>query len=295
MPLIGVVDPAHSEAKRRTYGKEPPWLTLDQALKNAEDAKYSPFTWELLNALFAEHQERGDLISSSALVSACPRSEIIARRTEYIAELRELYVPFRGTMVHRTMELYQHSEAIAEVRFYTTLRGIEVSCAPDLLTRTRLTDYKVTEQPPFSYPWVEHKEQVEFNAFVCRNAEKYQRPDMDEASSITSVTIGLPFDPTAHPVTEVVLCYLGPKFPKTLRVESKGEPIIWDDETIDKEFGPRAEMFKQGLDVFPEFPENASSLWGGDESWKCPGPPICYFNCLAKRWPNGLVWDNDNT
>lgn len=291
MPLVGVIDPAHSEAKRRRYGQLPPWITTEEALKRAEDAKYSPFTWELLNALFAEHQERGDLISASALVSACPRSEIIARRTDYVAELRDLYVPFRGTMVHRTMELYQHPDAIAEVRFYTTLRGIQVSCAPDLLTRTRLTDYKVTEQPPFSYPWVEHKEQVEFNAFVCRNAEAYGIPGSDIPEPITSAAVGLPFDPTKNPVEEVVLCYLGPKFPKTLRVESKGEPIIWDDETIDKEFGPRAEMFQQALDAFPEWPEGAEAMWGGDAGWECPGPPICYFNCLAKRYPKGLMWD----
>lgn len=281
MPLIGVVDPAHSEAKRRVYGKPPPWISTDEALDRALDAKYSPFTWELLNALFAEHQERGTLISSSALVSACPRSEIISRCTDYVAELRDLYVPFRGTMVHRTMELYQHPDSIAEHRFFTTLRGIQVSCAPDHLTRTRLTDYKVTEQPPFSYPWVEHKEQVEFNAFICRNAEL--GPD----------DINLPFDPTKNPVEEVVLCYLGPKFPKTLRVESKGQPIIWDDDVIDKEFGPRAEVFQQALEAYPKFPDNASFLWGGDETYKCPGPPICYFNCLAKRWPEGLVWDND--
>lgn len=292
MPMIGVVDPAHSEAKRRVYGKPPPWVTLKQALKNAEDAKYSPFTWELLNALFSEHQERGDMVSSSALVSACPRSEIIARRTDYIAELRDLYVPFRGTMVHRTMELYQHADAIAEVRFFTTLRGIEVSCAPDLLTRTRLTDYKVTEQPPFSYPWVEHKEQVEFNAFICRNAESFQAPGFEEVHPATEASVYLPFDPTANPVEEVVLCYLGPKFPKTLRVESKGDPIIWDDDTIDKEFGPRAETFLAALEAYPEFPKGAEELWGGDASYRCPGPPTCYFNCLAKRWPNGLVWDN---
>jgi hypothetical protein len=189
------------------------------------------------------------------------------------------------------MELYQHDDAIAEVRFGTTLRGIAVSCAPDLLTRTRLTDYKVTEQPPFSYPWVEHKEQVEFNAFICRNAEWFQIPTAKSPASITGVQAHLPFDPTANPVTEVVLCYLGPKFPKTLRVESKGEPIIWDDETIDKEFGPRAELFQQALEVYPEFPKGAESLWGGDAGWECPGPPLCYFNCVAKRYPKGLVWD----
>lgn len=292
MPLIGVIDPSHSEGRRVfKYGQMPPWISLKEALARAEDAKYSPFTWELLNALFAEHQERGDLISASALVTACPRSEILARRTDYVANLRDLYVPFRGTMVHRTMELYQHPDAIAEVRFGTTLRGIEVSCAPDLLSRTRLTDYKVTEQPPYSYPWVEHKEQVEFNAFVTRNAEWFQRPTDVAPQPQTRAASTLPFDPTQHPVTEVVLCYLGPKFPKTLRVESKGEPIIWDDDVIDKEFGPRAEMFARALEAFPEWPTGAEELWSGPADWSCPGPPLCYFNCLAKRWPEGLVWD----
>ena len=279
MPLVGVIDPAHRVSKSRTYGAPPPWITTEVALQRSlEDPKWAPWPWELLNALFSEFQERGDLISSSALVTACPRSEVIRRKADYVLDLRDIYIPFRGTMVHRTLEIYANDGAIAEHRFHTSLRGIPVSCAPDLLTRTRLTDYKVTEQPPYNYPWVEHKEQVQFNAFVCRNAE------------LTPEDIGLPFDPTEFPVSEVALVYLGPKFPKVLRVESKGEPYIWDDGEIDKEFGPRLETFAQALESYPKWPSDAEKIWGGNPSWKCPGPPLCYFNCVAKRWPEGLVW-----
>jgi hypothetical protein len=256
--------------------------------------------------MFSEFQERGDLISVSALVSHCPRAEIIKRRADNVSDLEDLYIPFRGTMVHRTLELYAHPETIAEHRFYTELDGIEFSCSPDTLTKTILSDYKVTENPPrYNYPYSNHTEQVQFNAYVCRNATKFAEPGRD-----TKLTIGLdmlPFDPREHPVEKVQLVYLSPKFVKTLTVEREETivkelkagpvlrkakvPYVWSNEEVEKVLRPRLELFKQALEDYPAWPAGAERVWGGEKGWECPGYPLCRLpNCLAKRYPDRLTW-----
>jgi hypothetical protein len=322
MPLVGIVDPSHKTAERDKGmpGVLPPWVSTDEALERVyADPKWAPWTFELLSAMFAEKQERGERITSSALVSACPRAEIIARRADYVDELRSLYIPFRGTMVHRTMEYHVDPASIAEARFYTTIDGIEVSCSPDLLRQDILFDYKVTEVPPmYQYPYVHHKEQVEFNAFVARHAEKWDLP-----AGVTS----LPFDPRQHPVTKVAVVYLGPKFVKVLLVEKKEEvftkagkfkkvqvPFVWPDALVLKVFRPRIHLFKNALEAYPEWPEpwtdvedvdkktgkarvyTAEEVWGGEEGYECPGPPICNLpDCLARRKPQRLLWPKEGT
>jgi len=297
MPLIGVLDPSHStqSTKNDKMGVLPPWVTLDEALEHASNPKWSPWTYELMRAMFAEVQERGDHISVSALVAHCPRAEVIKRKENYVADLKDLYIPFRGTMVHRTLEYAASNDAIAEARFYTKLDSVEFSCSPDLLTRTTLYDYKVTETPPaYNYPYVHHKEQVQFNAYVVRHMTESE-PDLDV----------LPFDPREHPATEVAVVYMGPKFVKTLMVEKKEEvfvngkfkqatvPYVWPDKLVEKELRPRLFLLKEALDIYPDWPAGAEELWGGEPSYHCPGPPLCRLpDCVAKRYPNRLTWEN---
>lgn len=321
--LIGVVDPSHKVAERDKGmpGVLPPWVTVEEALERVHgNPKWAPWTFELLSAMFAEYQERGDRITSSALVSACPRAEIVKRKEDHVDELTNLYIPFRGTMVHRTMEYHADPLSVAEARFYTTIDGIEVSCSPDLLSAAILDDYKVTEVPPmYNYPYVHHKEQVEFNAYVARHAERWDLP-----RGRTS----LPFDPRENPVTAVRVIYLGPKFVKVLVVEKKEEvfnaktgkfkkvqvPFVWPDPLVLKVFRPRLHIFKNALDAYPAWPApwvdvddvdkktgearvyTAEEIWGGEEGWECPGPPICNLpNCLARRKPQRLLWPKEGT
>lgn len=294
MSLIGVVDPSHRVSRTRVVGTVPPWVSLDRALElSMEDPKWSPWPWELLNALFSEYQDRGDNITSSSLVSHCPRAQVLARREDYVEELRALYIPFRGTMVHRTLEAYAHAEAIAEHRFYTKVGGIEVSCAPDHFTRTVLSDYKVTENPPmYSYPWADHSEQVQFNAFIVRNATAFSPPGTWAKSKKWD---NLPFDPRNIIFDRLQLVYLGPKWPKVLSVEKtvdgKKQPDIWDDKFAARLIGSRAAKFQQALESYPEWPEGLELSWGGNPGWECPGSPLCEIpGCLAKRYPGRLVW-----
>jgi hypothetical protein len=290
----------------------PPWVTLDAALGWAlNDIKWSPWTYELLRAMFAEVQERGDHLSSSALVAHCPRAEVIKRKESYVADLKDLYIPFRGTMVHRTLEHAASEDAIAEARFYTNLDGIEFSCSPDLLTRTTLYDYKVTETPPaYDYPYVSHKEQVQFNAYIVRHADEYSPAGETEKFPVSFAVEGesLPFDPREHPVEHVALVYMGPKFVKTLEVEKTDDvfnektgkfsrrkiPYVWSDKLVERELKPRLFLLKEALDIYPKWPEGAELVWGGEPGWLCPGPPLCRLpDCLAKRWPNRLSWEVD--
>lgn len=306
---MGVVDPSHTTRKKTgAVGSKPPWLSLADALDKAEHEglRYAPWTWELMNAMFSEHQERNNLISSSALVSACPRSEVLKRREDYVEELESMYIPFRGTMVHRTMELYAHPGALAEFRFWATFNGGEVSCSPDHLSVDTLLDYKFTETPPaYNYPYVHHKEQVQLNAYITRNATMWQAPGGGSRFEDFS---SLAFDPRENPVEHLGLVYMGPKFVKVLEVETTDNntfnpktgkwgkftgPDIWSDEKVEKLFGPRYEALKAALDNYPTFPKGAAKVWGGDETWACPGPPLCKLpNCLAKRYAGGnLTWD----
>lgn len=306
MGLVGVIDPSHAEAKASTSGRYPRWVSLDEALTKSADPKWAPWPKELLAAMFAEHQDRGDMVSSSAVVAWCPRAEVIARKEDYVGTLEDLYIPFRGTMVHRTMELYALPGSMAEYRFWSTLDGVRVSCSPDHLEPDVLSDYKVTDNPPmYNNPYTHHNEQVQLNAYICRNADAYALPGEGYDTQRTSFS-ELPFDPRGTGVKAVRLVYMSPKKPKVLVVEHTEQtfsaktgkfgkakvPFVWSDNMVEKTLGPRARLFKQALDIYPEWPEGAENLWGGEAGWKCPGPPLCGLpSCLAKRWPNNLTWE----
>ena len=288
MPLIGIIDPAHNSRKKLKLGEYPKWYTLDELDLESQTSnpKWSPWTHELVAAALGEHQERGDRISVTALTTGCPRGLVMERKEDYIAAIDGMYPPLRGTLLHAALERYGRTGSIVEARFYVTIDGIELSGSPDLLTIDTIYDYKMTENPPnFGYPYRHHTEQLMFGAFIARNAEKWDYPTE------------LPFDPREHPVTNALVVYLGPKGPKPILVEKKQEfttpsgavregkrPYIWSDgETLD-EIRPRLHMLKRALEVYPEWPEGAEELWGGDPGWGCPGPPFCYLpDCLAKR------------
>lgn len=310
MPLVGVVDPSHSEMARDTMGRLPNWLPLDEALAAAEDPKWAPWTQVLLRGMFAEHQER-DYISTSMLVSHCPRAEVLKRKFDYVDDLESMYVPFRGTMVHRTMELYAGPGDIAEQRFWTTIDGIEVSCSPDVITAEgTLYDYKVTDSPPMYYPWTNHTEQVNINAYIVRHAER-------------STWVKVPtMEPAPVPdIKRVGLVYMSPKQPKVLIVEKTEDTFnaktgkfgrgkvsyVWPDSKVEKLVKPRLAMMQAALaepaitstdtgEKFLHLPEGAQELWGGDNTFRCPGAPLCRLpNCIAKRYPDRLIWPREDS
>lgn len=324
MPMIGIVDPSHYERAHAKAGRLPNWMTLEEALlaSQAPNPKWSPWTFELIQAALGEHQERGVRISTTTLNAACPRSSVLERMEDYIGNLDNMYASLRGTMVHRTLEAYTRLGAIAEGRFYTTIDGIEISGSPDLVTEDTVYDYKVpTDQtgvPSFGYPFRHQTEQLMLNAYILRHAERWDLPE--------GMT-GLPFDPRESPVTHAVIVYLGPKTPKVIEylanqtfVTPKGvekqvkAPYIWTDEEVlaghDKDDrkvgGMRAKLhiMYNALTQYPEWPDpwtdpdtdvtyTAEQVWGGTNAdYRCPGRPICMLpDCLARRNPGMYVWE----
>jgi hypothetical protein len=326
MPLVGLVDPSHSERRKNKPGRLPAWFTLDELRRKTltEGPTWSPWTTELITAALAEHQERGDRLSTTLVVSACPRGAILERMEDYIGDLDQFYPALRGTMVHRTMEYVAREQAVAEARFFTTMYvegygDVEVSCSPDLVTggvSPTVWDYKVTETPPsFDYPYRHHTEQLQLNRFIVNNAEKWELgspPDGEYPEGWQRVNDWdremLPWNPRTLQVQHLVVVYLGPKWSKPMdirrketRITPNGDkvpikvPDIWTDDRIHKEFDERLAWIVRGLAWYPDFPEGAEEVWHGDRTWRCPGPPVCRLpNCIAKRWPNGLLWDRSN-
>lgn len=323
--LIGIVDPSHYEREHDKPGRLPNWFTTEELLlaSSAPNPKWSPWTHELIVAALREHQERGDHISTTALVASCPRSEVLKRRVDYIESLDSMYAALRGTMIHRTLEHSARLGAIAEARFYVTVDGIELSCSPDLLTTDTLFDYKVpTDQtgvPSFGYPFRHQTEQLMTNAFITRHAERwdYEGP--------------LPFDPREFPAEHVVIVYLGPKTPKIIEYERREKfetpagvmkeakrPYVWNDEEALTFIRPRIHLFENALNSYPDWPdpwtdaetgetfhaedtyeENKRTgkqdlvpgIWGGPADWRCPGDPLCKLpSDLARRDPSRYAW-----
>jgi hypothetical protein len=312
MPLVGVVNPSHYERMHDKHGRLPDWLDLDELMLTLQEPnpKFSPWTFELAQAVLKEHQERGDRISTSLLTSPDPRAEVIARKVDYIGSLDDEYASLRGTMVHRTLEAYPRLGSVAEARFYTTVDGILFSGSPDLLTEDTVYDYKTTDNPPgFGYAYRHHTEQVQLNAFIVRHAEKWETFDHQP--------LELPFDPRETNIEHAVVVYLGPKAPKVIETQRKVEfttptgktrdvkrPYVWSDQEVLDEFRPRLHAMRAALDSYPDWPEpfdvevggemrtlTAEEVWGGKPGFRCPGPPLCNLKtCLARRDEDLYVW-----
>jgi len=318
LPLIGIVDPSHYERMHDRPGRKPRWYGLEELyeISKTPNPKWSPYTYELITAAMGEFQERGDRISTSALVAADPRAEIIKRKEDFIDTLDSLYLPLKGTMVHRTMESYARPGSIAETLFSTTIDGIRVTCVPDLLTTDTVYDYKVpgdiTGVPSFGYPFRHQTEQLMLNAYIARHVEEW---GVFEDGKLNK-DIELPFDPREFPVEHAVIVYIGPKAPKLIEYQRKTTIVtpagasrevkrryVWTDEKVLTEFRPRIHIFRNALDAYPEWPEpwvdpdtgtlyTAEGLWGGDASYQCPGPPLCRIpDCLARRNPSMYAWE----
>lgn len=296
MPLIGIVDPSHTQ-RRGDPWTPPKWYPVDDILEQAyrADPRWSPWSYELLNVAVSEIQERGDHISTTALVSPCPRSVVLERKADYVGDIDALWRAFRGTMVHAVLERAQRPNSVAEVRFIMEFDDDELSCKPDLVTEAGdLWDYKNTENPPaYDYPYTEHTQQLQINRFVVNHADKWEADE-------------LPFNPRSLTFRHLSIMYLGPKWPKALetlkteRVPTKDGtgtkprrvPDIWSDDKVTDLILPRFRALRAALESYPEWPYGVEEVWGGEPSWKCPGFPHCPLKgmCLASRYPEGMVW-----
>lgn len=305
MPLIGIVDPSHSMRAEDAPGRWPRWLSVEELLETARvaDPKWSPWTFELVNAAVQQHQER-TYVSTSLLTGGCLRGSLIERKMDYIGSLDQSYAALRGTMVHRTMEYAAREGALAEWRFGMTVDDTILSCSPDLLTfgPGAIWDYKHTENPPnFGYAYRHHTEQVQLNRFIVNHAEWWKDSDGNEDAD-------LHIDPRDVTFEHCVIVYMGPKGPKVIESEKSVErttpngrkvkrkvPYVWSDDEVIDWLRPRLDAWKLAFDAFPDWPEGLEKApgWAGGPDWRCPGPPICNLpNCTAKRFPYALTWEN---
>lgn len=298
MPLVGVIDPTGKEALPHP-GNLPNWMTQEQLLQMlaSNELGESHWTYEMAAAAIQNVQDRGDIISTTALTTSCIRGEVLKRKEDYIGDLNDLWTALRGTLIHRTLEIASPPGSISEVRFFTEVDGIEISGQPDMMTEKYLVDYKVPADQntiPMSYLYSNQTEQLMINAFIARNATRWDPED-------------LPFDPRDYPVESVGIVFIGPKRPKVMvhkaSVEVIGKngkpkrvrlPVVWSDEEVLHTIRPRMHLLKNALDSYPDWPKpyvepggvtwTVNDLWGGDETWDCPGWPFCKFaTCLAKR------------
>lgn len=314
--LVGLVDPSHEERKKDEPGRLPRWYTPQEILARAatEGPSWSPWPYELIQAAIDQYQER-DFISVSMLTGGCARSKVIERREDFVLWFDDLYPALRGTQIHRTLEAAARPNSVSEWRFFTTVRlhgrEVELSCSPDIVTwnPNTLGDYKVTENPPDFYPWRSHTMQVQINRWVVNHAERW----LDE----TGTPADIPFNPREWRAEHLYLVYLGPRGPKTLEVMATKDvltptgakvrrrvPDVWDDEYVTDLLFPRLSAMALALEAYPEWPfgdqykdvpPDSRYLTGfeGPPGWACPGKPWCMLpNCLAKRWPAGLIWSN---
>ena len=305
MPLVGIIDPSHDERKNDEPGRLPNWYTIDEMLSLGMEAdpKWSPWTYELIHAALDEWQER-DWISTTLLVGGCARSKVLERKEDFILSLEDLWPALQGTLVHRTLESTARPGSVAEGRFYTTIQvpkvgGVEVSCSPDLVTaHGHLVDYKRPTDdrniPMYGYPWKSHVYQLQLNRYIVNHAERW-----DTAEE-------LPWNPRTLHITHLYVVYLGSRAPKIIEVQKSVEvplkngstgvrkvPDIWDDTYVEDILIPRLTGMVKALKAYPEWPEGLEEYPGfeGPPGWRCPGKPWCKLpDCLAKRYPSGLMW-----
>ena len=308
MPLAGLIDPSHDERKADKPGRLPRWYPLDefQARFATAAPKWSPWTYELVQAALANWQER-DYISTTSIVGGCMRSKVLERKEDFLLNLDDMYAALKGTLAHRTMEFAFRPNSVPEARFFTTLYipgagDVEVSCSPDLVTEdpTAVVDYKAPTDdrsiPQYGYPWKSQEEQLQFNRYIVNHAEKWEF-DGD-----------LPWDPRTLMFQHLYIVYIGQRGPKVIECQRKEEftykngnkgtkkvPNIWPDEQVEDQMVPRVRAFLRALDAYPEWPEGLEDEPGfeGPAGWTCPGKPWCKLpDCVAKRYPNGLIWES---
>lgn len=316
MPLAGVIDPSHNERASDEPGRYPKWLSTEDILTEAatSNPKWSPWPYELLAAAMNHDADR-ETVSVTQVTGGCARSKVIGLFEPYVENVDSMYAAMRGTWAHKTFEANVRPTAISEWRFYTTvyIPGFgeqTLSGSPDLLIyggEPGIWDYKVTENPPtFGYPYKGHRRQLEFLRYLINHAERWKDAERNENAAI-------PFNPRELRFEHLAIVYVGPKGPKVIEVEKTVEvktpnnkvikrkrPYIASDEEVEKELIPRLE----GLLIAREsYREDGGNEWPpglekypgfeGPPSWKCPGPPLCALpNCLAKRWPHGLIWES---
>lgn len=309
--LVGIVDPSHNERKLDEPGRLPRWIPREELVAQFSEAspKYSPWTYELVHAALAQWQDR-DYISTTMLVGGCARSKVLERKEEFILDLDSMWPAFKGTQIHRTLEFSNRPGSVAEGRFFATFYiggygDVEVSCSPDLITQNpaAVVDYKAPTEdrsiPSYGYPWASQVDQLQFNRYIVNHATRWELREGDE----------LAFDPRELVFQHLYIVYIGQRGPKVIECQKSVQvpmktkagtknwkvPDIWADDAVEDELVPRLRGMLRALESYPDWPDGLEEEPGfeGPPGWACPGRPWCKLpDCLAKRYPDGLIWEN---
>jgi hypothetical protein len=323
MPVRGVIDPSHKEANKHQQGRAPYWYTPEELMQisRLEGPKWSSWTYELIEVALEDYfSGREHTRVSVTSMLGCPRSTVVERKEDYITSMEDFWPAIRGTQVHRTLEDAAREGAIAEGHFLAEVDGIEVSAVIDLLTPDGdMFDYKTSDTAPSWYPYRGQTLQMMYNAFVVRHAHRFTTKDGEvygtKPDKLRPGQVYVGPDIVVPEVKSASLVYLTPKKPSIITIEKKQpwttpngrqtekkQPYIWSDEEVldghmaghEDEPGlrERVTVLRKALDIYPDFPPEASEVWGGPHGYACPGKPWCNFpNCLAKRYPHALMWD----
>ena len=294
------------------YKREEKTLTPEELLEFAKTRPEGfPYPYEVLKVLFGEQQSRGDHLSTTALLSECPRNLVYERKEPYVEEIENLWAAFTGTMFHEQLEkAHIPGQTVVERRFWLHIEGLGwVSCKPDLVDVKYglLDDYKSKDKLPnthFPNPYPSHVTQLQVNRYIVQNAEYiehdgsngpwkveyitpyHNRPDVKVAVQRVRDGEHRPFE-----FNELAIVYLAPRegmvripVTKSIQVPMKTKPgtkparvaDIWPDAKVEKFVREQYVTLRGALDEYDatgELPPVPEG-WEGLSGWLCPYCPF---------------------
>ena len=255
-------------------------LPLDRCLAHAQTRDASVdcnYTYEVLGAMFGAQQDRGNNISTTALLTPCVRQTVLERSVSYTNSLDKLWPAFLGTIAHRVLEGSMAPDAYGEERFWAPWGDDYVSCSPDLVVPSKglLYDYKGKfkkgwrEVGVFNRPEPEHALQLQLNRWIIDHAvgvgpeDKLPGKTTLTATGKTKTYVANPAwaDPTdlkPKEWSELVIVYISEDRPVLMPVQKqpggKGTryvPDIWSDKEVEDFVAPRYDALQRGLVNYP--------------------------------------------
>ena len=258
------------------------------------------FTYEMLKSMYEGQQNRGDNISTTAVLAKCPRQFVLERREPYAQYPQELWDRYRGTIIHRVLEENMAPGDWGEVRVWAPVPGLGgefISCQPDLVSPSQgiLWDYKTAKSdslPKYGDPWPDHEAQLQVNRWIIDNAVEVEAEDGVRVPLLdsmrpdewTSLKIVYVTDKTmaVYDVTKSI------QVPKVDGNGTKAKRVvdIWSDDQVLNYMVPRYVERRQALEMYPQevppVPEEYRdrSMTGFPCDW-CPVRKDCFELQLA--------------
>lgn len=298
MPLERIIVRHNREEKRFTPQEYLDWLK--------ERPSGHPYTYEVMAVLLGGQQNRGDHLSTTALLSECDRNLVLERKEPYDDTVEHLWAAFTGTMFHEQLEKVSISDqTVVETRYWIELPNVGwLSCKPDLIDVKygTLEDFKSKDKLPSlmrSNPYDTNVEQVQINRFIVQHAEWVEDPDGTEVIypyhnvPTEAVKVRRPADGKDRPYEfiDLAVVYIAPRegmvrmrCTKSIDVPTKdGKGTkkqrvsdIWSDEDVLELVTERYTNKRNALDAYeatgdlPPIPDG----WEGQTGWLCDYCPV---------------------